>query len=512
LKAALRQAKTMTLILIALALVLTACGSGSQPAPETSSESQTTTAEGNNALEPYEIVMAFPARSEPKDLQLVQEEISKITKEKINATVKLLAINYGAWQQQTMLMLSGNEKLDIMIGGGATYSQDVAKGNFLAIDDLLAKYGQDAVNALAEQDPKFIEAARIQGALYGVPMIKDLADEYGFTIRKDLVEKYNIDLSSVKSFDDLDPILQTLKDNEPDIWPMTRYGGSVIDTISPAYMDPLGDGFGVLPNHDNGLKVVNWFETPEYEQLLKMVRRWYEAGYLHKDIATTTEYAASMVRAGKAASFIQHMKPGIAEQETRSTGKEMVSVALKPAVSTTGKIQRYVWTIPNTARNPERSMMFINLLYTDKDIMNLLAWGVEGKHYVIAEGNVIDFPQGVDATNTGYGINQGYMFGNQFLTYVWKGTDPTIYEQLAKFNQGAIKSKALGFTFNADNVKTEVAAVTNVQKQYKVALETGTVDPATQLPEFITQLKAAGIDKIIAEKQRQLDEWAKQQQ
>jgi len=36
---------------------------------------------------------------------------------------------------------------------------------------------------------------------------------------------------------------------------------------------------------------------------------------------------------------------------------------------------------------------------------------------------------------------------------------------------------------------------------------TGSVDPESKLPEFIEKLKVAGIDKIIEEKQNQLDEW-----
>ncbi|MNY51174.1 hypothetical protein D3C86_1867400 [compost metagenome] len=64
--------------------------------------------------------------------------------------------------------------------------------------------------------------------------------------------------------------------------------------------------------------------------------------------------------------------------------------------------------------------------------------------------------------------------------------------------------------FDASPVKTEFAAVTNVITQYKLPLETGSVDTDKILPEFITKLKSAGIDKIIVEKQRQLDAWAKE--
>jgi putative aldouronate transport system substrate-binding protein len=78
-----------------------------------------------------------------------------------------------------------------------------------------------------------------------------------------------------------------------------------------------------------------------------------------------------------------------------------------------------------------------------------------------------------------------------------------------QFNKSAKRSKALGFGFDPTPVKTEYAAVTNVVTQYKMPLETGSVDPDKVLPEFISKLKAAGIDKVIAEKQKQLDEWAK---
>ena len=39
-------------------------------------------------------------------------------------------------------------------------------------------------------------------------------------------------------------------------------------------------------------------------------------------------------------------------------------------------------------------------------------------------------------------------------------------------------------------------------------MTSGLVDPETAIPEFVEKLEASGIDKIIAEKQSQLDAWA----
>ena len=57
-------------------------------------------------------------------------------------------------------------------------------------------------------------------------------------------------------------------------------------------------------------------------------------------------------------------------------------------------------------------------------------------------------------------------------------------------------------------MKTELAACSNVVSEYNVSLTSGLVDPETVIPEFVEKLEAAGIDKIIAEKQSQLDAWA----
>ena len=154
-------------------------------------------------------------------------------------------------------------------------------------------------------------------------------------------------------------------------------------------------------------------------------------------------------------------------------------------------------------------MMMLNLLYSDKDIINLIDWGIEGKHYVKNPNGTIDFPPGVEGSATGYNLRQGWMFGNQLLSYPWATDSPDIWQKMDEFNRGAKKSAALGFMYNPDPVKTELAAISNVVKQYSVGLENGALEPDENLPKFIAALKAAGIDKVVAEKQRQLDEWAK---
>ena len=91
----------------------------------------------------------------------------------------------------------------------------------------------------------------------------------------------------------------------------------------------------------------------------------------------------------------------------------------------------------------------------------------------------------------------GWMWGNQLLSHIWEGDNADLWTKLDEFNKWAVKSKALGFSFTADPVKTEVAAVQNVKEQFKIGLENGTLDPDKYLPEYIAKLKSAAWRKSL---------------
>lgn len=90
--------------------------------------------------------------------------------------------------------------------------------------------------------------------------------------------------------------------------------------------------------------------------------------------------------------------------------------------------------------NTGSSHEVLNEMYTNPDVVNLLDWGIEGVHYEKQDDGTIDFPEGVDANTTTYGLNMDWFFGNQFLSYIWgKGRDTTIYSRLEE-NQTRIPS------------------------------------------------------------------------
>ena len=102
---------------------------------------------------------------------------------------------------------------------------------------------------------------------------------------------------------------------------------------------------------------------------------------------------------------------------------------------------------------------------------------------------------------------QGWMMPNQFLTHVWEGNDPDLWDKMRDFNNNAKVSKASGFSFDSTNVANEITAVQNVYNEYQTSVEYGFVDPETGIAEMNDKMMAAGLQKIIDEKAAQLAAW-----
>jgi len=484
--------------ILSLMFITAACsGSGSESEPAGTDEAGA--AEAGTTAKPYELVMAYPSFGDVSDAASVQEAISALTLEKMNATVKLVPISVANYQDQMNLMLAGSEKLDVVYTSvWRGFASQVSRGQIVPLDDLIAQYGQGIGQYVPEE---IAEAGKVKGETYGIPSVKAWALTPSFVMRKDLVDKHGIEVSQLKTWADIGPVLEIIKTKEPGVTPIVNYNIGEAIGSGMLFLDPLGMGSGVLDFDGTGYQILDGTESEDYNDMLKLVREWFLAGYMSKDVATVQESGGTLLKAGSAFSFIRNIND--CYTESVSAGVELVCVGLDPTYMTRNSVSSNMISIARNSGNPEAAMQFINLLYTDAEIINLFTNGIEGKHYVKGENGLIRKPDGT--TSTGYDSNQ-FAVGNNFLSAVWEGNAPDIWEQMKKLNESAVKSRALGFSFDMEPVKAEMAAVSNVQNQFNAGFLTGTTDPS-ELPSFIEKLKAAGRDAVIAEKQKQLDAW-----
>jgi len=451
-----------------------------------------------------EIVVTYYVNSTiANDLDMVEQAINAITEPSIGVRVDLQPISLGTYNEQVNLMLSGTERMDLFMISGQRFATYAANGQCIPLNGLLDQYGQGIIDAVG---PDFLKGGAVDGQIYGVMPMRDIARGAGFYIRKDYVEKYGLDLSTVRTLADVEPILAAIKDAEPDLYPLVIERNP---TLTPVELtmgkDNLSDGFGVLMYDDPGT-VVNYFATEQYRQGVSTMRRWYEAGYIPPDVTSHTESIATQMKAGTGVCYFYMTKTGMDVQESKACGHEIVHADIVEPNISTANVQLLTWGVAAQSKHPEAAVKFLNLLYTDKDVLNLLDWGLEGRHYVFTEDGHITYPEGVDAGNSGYNINMSWAFGSQFNSYIWEGNDLDIWEQSMAAMSEAPASDTLGFTFDSRPVRSEVAALSNVAAEFRLGLETGAVGMES-LSAFISKLEEAGIDAVVAEKQRQLDGW-----
>ncbi len=488
-----------------LALSAAGCSKNTTSKPSDKSDAADATDEaGASELEPMTLTIVFPyINKAPEDIKMVEEALSKIAQSKINASIKLMPIAYASWNEQFNLMMSsGTEKVDLLATGltNSTLSSMVNKGYLLEMDDLLNEYRTGVKEVVGD----YIIGGKVNGKTYSVPTMRDLATSTGLMIMKSFVDKYNIDTDAIKSWEELTPVLAAIKEGEGKDFKPMFLNASQYTNFTSVMGDQLGDALGTLAPDSSSADVVNRFELEEYRNLVKLINEWYTAGYINIDAATTTTTWQDAAKAGTSACWPNNMKPGQVTNQTNMLGQEIIGIHIGEDVVTTSSLQAAMWSIPFQAENPERSMMLLELLYTDSDFFNILCWGIEGTHYVKTEDGHITYPEGITADTTGWGINMGWIFGDQFLSYLWEGSDLDLWTKTKEFNDSAKLSPAAGFVFDTTNVKNEYAACMSVKSEYIRPIETGSVD-LSKLDEMNEKLYSSGLQKIIDEKQKQID-------
>ena len=512
-----RKKKKVAAIFMAsiMACSMAACGSsgGSSDSSKTDSKDKSTassTAE-NGSGEVEKIIVSFPTwTGAPADTEKVQEAINDITRDKIGVEVELSITDFGSFNQNTTLALSANEEIDVLACVGFSYQTGIQQGYLSDLDenDLLATYGPDIAEAVGQDN---IDACRVNGVLYGLPSNRDIAQGRGCAaIATEYLDGIGYEVKSddeiVKiSLDELNDIYAQLHEKYPDKEVYRPTTGSMSQFSN---VDSLGGNvFGVLLDYGQNLDVVNLFESDFYKNYCARLYDYNQKGYISADASTDTTAVGELVKAGTLMSYTTGGKPGIKAQETTLTGRDMtIFQTLDDYISSTS-VASMPWTIPISAQHKEAAMKFLNECYTNADIANLLAWGIEGTHYKIGDDGLATYADGVDASNSGWNHSMGWMMPNQFLTHVWEGNDPDLWTKMKEFNTNAKVSKASGFSFDSTNVANELTAVQNVYNEYQTSVEYGFVDPETGIAEMNDKMMTAGLQKIIDEKKAQLAAW-----
>ncbi|MFC4778197.1 ABC transporter substrate-binding protein [Paenibacillus sp. GCM10023252] len=499
---------SILMLILCLTLIVGACSSNNgnnQPSGTANTGStEATPAPGKTEeLKPVNLTWYYIG-PEQEDLKSVQEAVNKITQEKINATVTL---KIGSWNYQDKMnpIVASGEPVDIIWASSwnFNYVQNVKKGAFMELtEEQLAQY----MPKTRETIPAFAwDGVKVDGKIYGVPSYQIMAQNPGFIVRKSIAEKYGLDPAAIKTIRDMEPFMAKVKAGEKDMVTLAldpRNG--LFKNLSRTWgLEEVG-GVGAIDYKAGDYKVMNIYETAGFKESTEIVRDWYQKGYIHKD-APLDSIKEIQEKSQDAIVIHTTLKPGgnvKAFTTEDKVGEDSVYVPLVENYVPATAAQATLNAVSKTSANPERAMMFLELVNNDKELYNLISNGIKDKHYKQVDDKYIEI-----IPESGYSPNTSWVFGNTFNEYLKAGMLPTIHEETLKMNAESKPAALMGYVFNPEPVQSNVANVTSVLDTYLPILLTGAEDPAKVLPEFQQKLKQAGVDEVIAELQKQIDEW-----
>ena len=512
------RAAALAMAAVMAGMMLAGCGSdnkdsGSNTSSNTQGEASSTADAANGderaayfqGKDHYTLKIMCFGDADTTKLEEISEKLSEYTEPALNCDVELTRVGFASYMQQLNLMLSSGDEFDLFIPMASPIDY-VNAGQIQPVDDLVKEYAPELDQLITEEDRV---TQTFAGEWYGLPTKSINGFVLGFGMRKDVCDELGIDYENMSSWDDLHDALVKVKEAHPEMYPIVSNGGNMFGSdVAYTGQDSCGDSYNLAvledPFDENG-KIQSWFETDEFKEVVERMYAWSQEGLIMPDASTNADTCNTLVAAGKGFGYFQHMKPGWETEQSVSNQTE--TVAWRYGKDTyTGTTT--AWFVPTSSGDPERAVAFWEMMYTNKDVANLVINGIEGEDYVVVDeaNGIIDYPEGKDSSTATYS-RLTWEWPNQEIGYFWKGEDTTLWDQYDEFNSTAEPAVSFGFTFDATPVMNEITACTNVYQKYVPALLCGSLDPDTTIPVLNEEMEKAGIQKIVDEKQKQFDEW-----
>lgn len=497
------------MVVFALTIMLSGCGKAAETAKPAEpaakaeeSKKEEPKKEEAKGDKPVTLTWMLVGPGQEPETDKICAEANKYLKDKLNVNIDLQVFGYGdAYNQKVNTMLAAGDPFDICFTASwaADLRTNANSGYFKQLDDYLK---DSPVRQVVGDD--FLNGVKINGKTFAVPCNKEKVHNWGFLLKKDLTDKYQVDVKSIKKMEDLEPYFEKIKKNEKGVIPLLS-----VQAEAPFKLldwDNFSDDSipGAVYPDNRDTKVINQFTAPESITHYKKMREYFQKGYLSPDAATMENFN-DQLKTGKYFACVQSLKPGKdAEMKGSTNGIDWVQVDITKPVMSNRETGGSLLAIPTASKNPDKAWKFIEMLYTDKFLNNLFVYGIEGQHYQKVSDNVVKLLGG---DKSGYKAGNGWRFGDQFKNYLMDNEDPQKWTKFEEFNKAGLPLKSLGFAFDKSKVDTQASACKNVVEAYYKQLFTGSVDIDSTVKKMDKDLKDAGVDKLIQEMQAQYDAW-----
>jgi len=512
----------LLVVMSMLAGLVVACG-GTTGKADTSTVS--TTAAGStdtaNKLDKVELkILTGGDQPDQPDAPAVADEIAKVTADNINVHITVQTYAWGDYIQKVKTMAAAGEPFDIYLNFSGEMQNAINSKQCIELDDLVNKYGPD----LKKQIPDSLWGdVTVSGKLYGIPANYPFVGDKAVLIRGDLREKYGV--PPIKTLADYEAYLTAIAKNEPGMVGIsTRDGKGGPCSLQPgaAIAPEVQNMFSAL-NNDYGwlamvadttkkpYKVENAYKNESMKKLMLWNRKAYAAGWIDKSILTAKD-PNTLFSSGKSATLpndvwtLKSLAPTM-EKNIPGCKIEAVTFFNYDNAIRFDKDNNFA-QISSTSKNPERAVMFMNWMSASQDNYDLYMYGINGKHYVPVGDKQYKLPDGVDPAKLAYSPTPWW--GRRMnMDRMDVNSSPAFLQIFnAAVNCKYTTPNLIKFNYDSSKMKTEIAQIQTAQIQFMQPVWWGIKNTDADYQAALDALDKAGLDKVIADIQEQLDAWA----
>ena len=375
-------------------------------------------------------------------------------------------------------------------------NKDALEGRLLPLDDYLnTKEGKKIKDAVPE---KIWDSYKINGKQYSVLSPGFLLDKTVYVWDKELAEKYNVHPENWDGdlWEHKEELLKVAegekkagRENFTTVSGLLLYAEEIPETTKV-----LGLLYPIIFRENTDKAETEFlYETPEYKRNLAGMREFYKMGLWRPEIETvrTAESFLSI----ETQFWSKNAYLGFRESDFWDTHEVKELYTEKLWELSLNCIETGITT---ESKHPEEAFDLLCALYTDKDLVNAIEWGDE-ENYEVVDGKA------VKPMSEGEYIPRLYA-GNQLLGYVEVNEDNKLKENFPKEIERAKVSKISGFRFSGKEIEKELEEVVALNN----LVYSGSAEEVIKnMEQTIEKYKQAGIDKVIAEWNRQFAEWEK---
>lgn len=461
-----------------------------------------TTSEG-----PVELLWyVFGASNQAGDMDKVLVKVNEILNEKLNVSLNIQVIDNAAFEDKMTMIINSGESYDMCWTSNwrNRFGPNVQKGAFLEITDEMLK--ENAPELVAEYPEEYFDFGRVNGKLYAIVNQQAwTTGNAGANVQTAMAEKYNFDVNTPKTWEEFAQFFEQIAQNETGVYPVLPESVKNAYTANRGIESIATVGYINIENPDY---VVYPYPGSDYEKEERaFYRQWYDRGIIRNDIVAVTDDAIMSERNTNkyVAEMSANATPESAVTWSNRQGMEYSCVNIAGskdyAYLPSGAGQGTMTAISINSKHPDKCLQVLNLVNTDEELFNLLVYGIEGEHYTKNADGTVKLIEGAK-----YNMSQlAWMFGNAFNAYPLEGVDPSYNEKQRETNENAERSPIIGFVFDQEPVANEISQITSVEAEFKNSIYMDNYEQRYE--EYLTKMKAAGMDKVIAEAQRQLDAW-----